>query len=79
MVLPYYGIQKSVDMSIGGDTTITVHSLCNFEKGTVFIHRLDGPAVIYPSGKGEWWYYGKKVNVQSQEQFEKFLKMKAFW
>lgn len=23
------------------------------------LHRLDGPAVIYPSGRKEWWAYGK--------------------
>lgn len=49
-------------------------------------HRSDGPAVLRYKlslpGDGisvyqEWWYMGKKCS--SQEEFEKFFKMKAFW
>ena len=29
-------------------------------------------------GKG-WWINGKEVKCKSQEEFEKFLKLKAFW
>jgi len=42
-------------------------------------HRLDGPAIEYANGNKEWYYYGEKVNCHSQEEFEKYLKMKAFW
>ena len=44
-------------------------------------HRTDGPAVEY-IGSGsfkEWWYHGVKIDCSSQQQFEKLIKMKAFW
>jgi hypothetical protein len=43
------------------------------------LHREDGPAIIYPSGTIEWWYRGTLVNCSSQEEFERILKLKAFW
>jgi len=42
-------------------------------------HRLDGPAMEFPSGRGEWYYQGKRIDCSSQEEFEKLLKLKAFW
>jgi len=41
-------------------------------------HSLVGPAVSY-SYKKEWWIEGNKLNCSSQEEFEKLLKLKAFW
>jgi hypothetical protein len=41
-------------------------------------HRLDGPARQY-EGVKEWFYHGKEIKCQSQEEFEQYLKMKAFW
>ena len=35
--------------------------------GGYLLHREDGPAVIYPSGFGEYWLNGKK---QSKKVFE---------
>jgi hypothetical protein len=41
-------------------------------------HREDGPAWISPEG-AEWWYHGKQLDCNSQEEFEQLMKMKAFW
>jgi hypothetical protein len=43
------------------------------------IHREDGPAVVREDGHRSWWYHGEKLNCDSQEQFERLLKLKAFW
>jgi hypothetical protein len=46
-------------------------------------HRLDGPAVENYSGNNYgsnyWYYYDKNIVCQSQTEFEKILKLKAFW
>ena len=49
------------------------------------IHRLDGPAVTYIENNilgiddSEWWYHGTMTPCKSQEEFEKYIKLKAFW
>lgn len=43
------------------------------------IHRLDGPAVEYACGSKFWWINDKKIDCSTQEEFEKLLKLKAFW
>jgi hypothetical protein len=42
-------------------------------------HRVDGPAIEYFNGKKEWYYRGELLNCSSQEEFEKLLRLKAFW
>lgn len=42
------------------------------------LHRLDGPAIEHPSGYKEWWVENNKIPVNSQIEFEKFLKLLAF-
>jgi hypothetical protein len=42
-------------------------------------HREDGPAVEYFDGQKYWWYHGEYIAVSSQREFEKFLRLKAFW
>lgn len=42
------------------------------------LHRLDGPAVEYYYGQKSWYYENAYVYVQSQEEFEVWLKYKAF-
>lgn len=41
-------------------------------------HRLDGPAVDWNDNK-QWFYMDKRINCNSQEEFERLLKLKAFW
>lgn len=42
-------------------------------------HRENGPACEYASGSKVWFYKGKYLNVSSQEEFEKLLRLKPFW
>lgn len=51
------------------------------------LHRLEGPAIIYGQNqilegyKAQqfWWLEGKQLDCQTQEEFERYMKMKAFW
>lgn len=43
-------------------------------------HRLDGPAIEYSSGYNkEWYFYGKRIYCNSQEEFEEHIKLAMFW
>lgn len=42
-------------------------------------HRLDGPAIEYADGHKIWFVEGKLINCNSQEEFDRLLKLKAFW
>jgi hypothetical protein len=41
-------------------------------------HRLDGPARQYDQHR-EWFYHGQEIPCTSQQEFERWLKLKAFW
>jgi hypothetical protein len=43
------------------------------------LHREDGPAVKYANGDKQWYYHGKYLNCQTNEEFLRLLKLKAFW
>ena len=43
------------------------------------LHRTDGPAVEYVNGTKHWYLDGKNINCSSQKEFERLLKLKAFW
>jgi hypothetical protein len=40
------------------------------------LHRVDGPAIEYPCGFKEYYLYGK---YKTYQEFEKLVKLKAFW
>lgn len=45
-------------------------------------HRIDGPAITQ-NGKindpdDKWFFHGKKIQVSSQSEFERWLKLKVF-
>jgi len=42
-------------------------------------HREDGPAVKNFEGTQEWWLDDRQIIVDSQEEFERMLKVKSFW
>jgi hypothetical protein len=42
-------------------------------------HREDGPAREYPEGDKEWWINGELLSCKTQKQFERLMKLKAFW
>jgi len=50
-----------------------------FPNSSVIIHREDGPAIERVDGTKEWWLYDKQLPCSSQEEFERFLRFKAFW
>ena len=43
------------------------------------LHREDGPAIDYNDGTKLWYYQGKLINCSSQEEFERLMKLKAFY
>jgi hypothetical protein len=43
------------------------------------LHREDGPAVVYYSNHKEWWLHGEGLSCTTQEEFERLMRLKAFW
>lgn len=43
------------------------------------LHREDGPAILDKHGDDARFIKGKKINCSSQEEFERLMKLKAFW
>ena len=43
------------------------------------LHREDGPAVIDFNGSQKWYLFDQIINCNSQEEFEKLMKLKVFW
>lgn len=43
------------------------------------LHRTDGPAVCCRDGSRRWYFHGQYIDCKSQEEFERLLKLKAFW
>ena len=42
-------------------------------------HRADGPAIEYADGTKYWYLNDKQINCKSQEEFERLMRLKAFW
>ena len=42
-------------------------------------HREDGPALEYSNGDKEWWLNGQQIPCTTQLQFERLMRLKAFW
>jgi len=43
------------------------------------LHREDGPALEYFNGDKAWYYQGQKIECSSQQEFERLIKLRAFW
>ena|ERR1022692_4957689 len=43
------------------------------------LHCLNRAAVKYKNGEQEWWVKGKRLDCTTQKEFEKLMKLKAFW
>lgn len=41
-------------------------------------HREDGPAISLFTGYKEYWYHGVKIDVSSDDEFKRVIKMKVF-
>jgi hypothetical protein len=42
-------------------------------------HREDGPAIEDSDGSKEWWVNGERLPCTTQKQFERLMRLKAFW
>jgi hypothetical protein len=42
-------------------------------------HRTDGPAFEYVDGSKYWYYEGEEINCQSTPEFQRLIRLKAFW
>jgi hypothetical protein len=42
-------------------------------------HRTDGPAWEGVDGSKEWWINGECLPCTTQKQFERLMRLKAFW
>ena len=42
-------------------------------------HRVDGPAIENVNGSKEYYYLDKQIKCNSNEEYFKLLKLKAFW
>jgi len=42
-------------------------------------HRLNGPAIYLYGGKELWYYYGKEIDCNNQEDFDKIINLKILW
>ena len=42
-------------------------------------HRTDGPAIENANGDKYWYFDDNQIDCKSQEEFERLLKLKAFW
>jgi hypothetical protein len=69
-VLNYTGeLKEAVELLSGGKCYLKNNKL----------HRTDGPAIEYSNGTNEWWYEGEKLTCSSQTEFERYLRLRAFW
>ena len=43
------------------------------------VHREDGPAIDDNDGTKGWYLRDKRINCITQEEFERLMRLKAFW
>jgi hypothetical protein len=48
---------------------------CQYDK----LHREDGPAIEYANGAKFWYYHGQQIHCQTNQEYLRLLKLKAFW
>lgn len=44
-----------------------------------YLHNESGAAIVYTGGIQRWFLNGKEIKCSSQEEFNRFVKMKSFW
>ena len=42
------------------------------------LHRLNGPAIEHVNGYKQWWIQDKRIFVETQKDFERYVKLMAF-
>lgn len=43
------------------------------------LHRSDGHAIEYYNGCKVWYYQNQRIECDSQEEFERIIKLKILW
>jgi hypothetical protein len=43
------------------------------------LHREDGPAIEYANGTKYWYLNNKLIDVNSNKEFLRYVKLKGFW
>lgn len=43
------------------------------------LHNEEGPATVKLDGTMEWWFNGDKLFCQTQQEFECYMRNRAFW
>ena len=43
------------------------------------LHREDGPAIEFADGDKRWFFRDKRIDCETNEEFLKLMKLKAFW
>jgi hypothetical protein len=43
------------------------------------LHREDGPAIEHANGYKAWFYHRQRIDCQSNQEFLRLVKLKAFW
>jgi hypothetical protein len=43
------------------------------------LHRQDGPAIERADGGKSWYYHDQRIDCQSNQEFLRLVKLKAFW
>jgi hypothetical protein len=42
-------------------------------------HRADGPAIEYAHGDKYWYLNGQYIHCTNQKEFERLMRLRAFW
>ena len=42
-------------------------------------HRFDGPAIEFANGEKLWYLNGEQIHCNTNEEFLRIVKLKAFW
>ena len=43
------------------------------------LHREDGPAIEWSRLNHVWYYHGQLIDCKNQKEFERLIRLKAFW
>jgi hypothetical protein len=63
-------------------------ALCEFADGDkhwylninlAIFHREDGPAIEHTNGYKVWYLNGDQILCKTQKEFERLMRLKAFW
>lgn len=75
-------LQINLSVEINGIDTGSFSIISDDEKNIYYksgkLHREDGPAIEYKDGWKEYYLFGEKLNISSNDELQKIIKLKAF-